>query len=58
MVVFFGKQEVERYRYLGGWVERLHGLVIVLDEDGQSILTLYKNREGLRRAGRKRDALL
>lgn len=58
LVVFFGKHEVERYRYLGSWVERLHGLVIVLDSDGQSILTVYKNRGGLRRAGRKRDALL
>ncbi len=58
LVVFFGKQEVARYRYLGSWVERLDGLVIVLDDDGSSILTVYKNREGPRRAGRKRDTLL
>ncbi len=56
--MFFGRREVARYRFLGSWVERLHGLIIVLDEDGDDIVTVYKNRGGPRRAGRKRDALL
>ncbi|MCS7050108.1 MAG: DUF4258 domain-containing protein [Thermomicrobium sp.] len=57
-VVFFGKHEVKRHRWLGSWVEHLDGLTIILQKDAGSVLTAYKNRGGPRRAGRKRDALL
>jgi hypothetical protein len=58
LVVFFGKHEVARLRRRGSWVERLDGLVIVLDDSAEGVITAFKQRGGPRRAGRKRDVLL
>ena len=57
LVVYFGHREVQRHRARGSWIERLEGLTIVLKPDGRTVCTAFKNRSGLRGAGRKRDVL-
>jgi len=57
LVVYFGHREVQQHRARGSWIERLEGLTIVLKPDGRTVCTAFKNRKGLRGAGRKRDVL-
>ena len=51
---FFGVQEAKLHADLGRQViEAITGAVVVLDRDGQVVLTTYRNHDALRRIRKK-----
>jgi hypothetical protein len=50
---FIGRREVERYRHAAPRLVKLHDIVMIVSQDGDTVITVYRNRHALKHIRRK-----
>ena len=50
---FIGRREVERYRHVAPRLAKLHDIVMIVSQDGDTVITVYRNRQALKHIRRK-----
>lgn len=50
---FIGRREVERYRHVAPRIAKLHSIVLIVSQDDDTVITVYRNKHALKQIRRK-----
>lgn len=50
---FVGRREVERFRFIAPRLAKLHSIVMIVSQDDDTVITVYRNRHALKQIRRK-----